>query len=79
MDRSKLVFAKFLGMMHTQLTRCSGLRDLVVLNTIKHLNLPVTPQILLQLIEANILEKISLDQLVNNAISGDFEPDAANH
>jgi len=50
----------------------------VVLITIKRLHLPVSPQILLHLIETNIFEKISLDQLVNNAISGGFEPEAAN-
>ena len=57
---------------------CAICAYLVVLITIKRLHLPVSPQILLHLIETNIFEKISLDQLVNNAISGDFEPDAAN-
>lgn len=57
---------------------CAICAYLVVLITIKQLHLPVSPQILLHLIETNIFEKISLDQLVNNAISGDFEPDDAN-
>ncbi len=57
---------------------CAICAYLVVLITIKQLHLPVTPQMLLHLIETNIFEKISLDQLVNNAISGDFEPDDAN-
>ena len=57
---------------------CAICAYLVVLITIKRLHLPVTPQILLHLIETNIFEKISLDQLVNNAISGDFEPEVAN-
>ena len=57
---------------------CAICAYLVVLITIKRLHLPVTPQILLHLIETNIFEKISLDQLVSNAISGDFEPDCAN-
>ena len=57
---------------------CAICAYLVVLITIKRLHLPVSPQILLHLIETNIFEKISLDQLVNNAISGDLEPEAAN-
>ncbi|WP_396190705.1 transposase, partial [Flavobacterium sp.] len=57
---------------------CAICAYLVVLITIKRLQLPVSPQILLHLIETNIFEKISLDQLVNNAMSGDFEPDVAN-
>jgi len=57
---------------------CAICAYLVVLITIKRLHLPVSPQILLHLIETNIFEKISLDQLVNNAISGGFEPEAAN-
>ena len=57
---------------------CAICAYLVVLITIRRLHLPVSPQILLHLIETNIFEKISLDQLVNNAISGDFEPEAAN-
>ena len=57
---------------------CAICAYLVVLITIRRLHLPVSPQILLHLIETNIFEKISLDQLVKNAISGDFEPDAAN-
>lgn len=57
---------------------CAICAYLVVLITIKRQHLPVSPQILLHLIETNIFEKISLDQLVNNAISGDYEPDVAN-
>jgi hypothetical protein len=57
---------------------CAICAYLVVLITIRRLHLPVSPQILLHLIETNIFEKISLDQLVNNAISGDYEPEAAN-
>lgn len=57
---------------------CAICAYLVVLITIRRLHLPVSPQILLHLIETNIFEKISLDQLVNNAISGDLEPEAAN-
>lgn len=57
---------------------CAICAYLVVLITIRRLHLPVSPQILLHLIETNIFEKISLDQLVNNAISGDYEPDVAN-
>ena len=57
---------------------CAICAYLVVLITIKRLHLTVSPQILLHLIETNIFEKISLDQLVNNAISGDLEPEAAN-
>ena len=57
---------------------CAICAYLVVLITIKRLQLPVSSQILLHLIETNIFEKISLDQLVNNAMSGDFEPDVAN-
>ena len=57
---------------------CAICAYLVVLIPITRLHLPVSPQILLHLIETNIFEKISLDQLVNNAISGDYEPDVAN-
>ncbi len=57
---------------------CAICAYLVVLITIKRLQLPVSPQILLHLIETNIFEKISLDQLVNNAMSSDFEPGVAN-
>ncbi len=57
---------------------CAICAYLEVLITIRRLHLPVSPQILLHLIETNIFEKISLDQLVNNAISGDLEPEAAN-
>ena len=56
---------------------CAICAYLVVLITIRRLHLPVSPQILLHLIETNIFEKISLDQLVNNAISGDYEPDVS--
>lgn len=40
---------------------------LLVLIAIKHHHLPVTPQIFLHLIETNIFEKISLNQLVTNS------------
>lgn len=50
----------------------------VVLIKNKRLHLPVSPQILLYLIESNIFEKISLDQLVHNAIAGDLEYESAN-
>ncbi len=38
----------------------------------------VTHKILLHLIETNFFEKVSLDRLVKNALSGDFEGDSAN-
>lgn len=41
---------------------------LLVLIAIKHHHLPVSPQIFLHLIETNIFEKITLDQLVANAV-----------
>jgi hypothetical protein len=41
---------------------------LLVLIAIKHHCLPVSPQIFLHLIETNIFEKITLDQLVTNTI-----------
>lgn len=41
---------------------------LLVLIAIKHHRLPVSPQIFLHLIETNIFEKITLDQLVANAV-----------
>ena len=57
---------------------CAICTYLVVLITIKQNHLPVSPQILLHLFETNIFEKISLHQLVNNAMSRDFEYDVAN-
>lgn len=51
---------------------------LIFLITIKQNDLPVTPQNLLHLIETNIFEKISLKQLIHNALSGDVEDDSAN-
>ena len=41
---------------------------LLVLIAIRHHRLPVSPQIFLHLIETNIFEKITLDQLVANAV-----------
>jgi len=41
---------------------------LLVLIAIKHHHLPVSPQIFLHLVETNIFEKITLDQLVANAV-----------
>lgn len=46
---------------------------LLVLIAIKHHRLPVSPQIFLHLVETNIFEKITLDQLVANAVLN--EPD----
>jgi hypothetical protein len=43
---------------------------LLVLIAIRHHRLPVSPQIFLHLIETNIFEKITLDQLVANARNG---------
>lgn len=51
---------------------------LLVLIAIKHHRLPVSPQIFLHLIETNIFEKITLDQLVANAILLDADPSAGN-
>ena len=41
---------------------------LLVLIAIKHHRLPVSPQIFLHLVETNIFEKLTLDQLVANAL-----------
>lgn len=57
---------------------CAICAYLIVLITIKRMHLPVSAQILLHLIETNIFERIPLDQLVNNAFMGDFEPYTAN-
>ena len=46
---------------------------LLILIAIRHHRLPVSPQIFLHLIETNIFEKITLDQLVANAILPDPE------
>jgi hypothetical protein len=51
---------------------------LLVLIAIKHHRLPVTPQIFLHLVETNIFEKISLDQLVANAVQKDHNPPECN-
>lgn len=51
---------------------------LLVLIAIKHHQLPVTPQIFLHLVETNIFEKISLDQLVANAVLKDHGPPECN-
>ena len=48
---------------------------LLVLIAIKHHRLPVSPQIFLHLIETNIFEKITLDQLVANAVLNECKPD----
>lgn len=47
---------------------------LLVLIAIRHHRLPVSPQIFLHLVETNIFEKITLDQLVANAILVDADP-----
>lgn len=47
---------------------------LLILIAIKHHRLPVSPQIFLHLVETNIFEKITLDQLVANAVLN--EPDS---
>lgn len=47
---------------------------LLVLIAIKHHRLPVSPQIFLHLVETNIFEKITLDQLVANAILAELDP-----
>ena len=44
----------------------------------KHQRLPVTPEIFLHLIETNIFEKITLDQVVANAILGESDPPPGN-
>lgn len=51
---------------------------LLVLIAIKHHRLPVSPQIFLHLVETNIFEKITPDQLVANAIPADAGPPAGN-
>jgi len=38
----------------------------------------VSPQIFLHLIETNIFEKITLDQLVANAVLNECQPDMGN-
>lgn len=43
--------------------------DLLVVIARKRLNLPASPQVLLNLFEVNMFEKIPLDQLVTNAMS----------
>lgn len=50
---------------------------LLVLIAIKHHRLPVSPQIFLHLVETNIFEKITLDQLVANATPNEeLHPDS---
>ncbi len=51
---------------------------LLVLIAIKHHRLPVSPQIFLHLIETNIFEKITLDQLVANAVLNEENQPTAN-
>jgi len=51
---------------------------LLVLIAIKHHRLPVSPQIFLHLIESNIFEKITLDQLVANAVLNEENQPASN-
>ena len=51
---------------------------LLVLIAIKHHRLPVSPQIFLHLIETNIFEKITLDQLVANAVLKEENPPNSN-
>lgn len=51
---------------------------LLVLIAIRHHRLPVSPQIFLHLVETNIFEKITLDQLVANAILLDPEAPGSN-
>ena len=51
---------------------------LLVLIAIKHHRLPVSPQIFLHLIETNIFEKITLDQLVANAVLKEENPPSSN-
>jgi hypothetical protein len=51
---------------------------LLVLIAIKHHRLPVSPQIFLHLVETNIFEKITLDQLVANAILNELDPPVCN-
>jgi len=49
-----------------------------VLIAIKHHRLPVSPQIFLHLVETNIFEKITLDQLVANAVPNEENQPARN-
>ncbi len=51
---------------------------LLVLITIKHHRLPVSPLIFLHLIKTNIFEKITLDQLVANAVLNEENQPASN-
>jgi len=51
---------------------------LLILIAIKHHRLPVSPQIFLHLIETNIFEKVTLDQLVANAAPNEIDPTAWN-
>lgn len=51
---------------------------LLVLIAIKHHRLPVSPQIFLHLVETNIFEKITLDQLVANAVLNEENPHNSN-
>ena len=51
---------------------------LLVLIAIKHHRLPVSPQIFLHLIETNIFEKITLGQLVSNAVLKEENPPSSN-
>lgn len=58
----------FISLAYAQLTRRSGLRDLV----------PVSPQIFLHLVETNIFKKVTLDQLVANAVLNEENQPACN-
>jgi hypothetical protein len=51
---------------------------LVVVIARKQLNLPMTPQLLMNIFEVNMFEKISLDQLVADAISQFDDPQVCN-
>jgi hypothetical protein len=51
---------------------------LLVLIAIKHHRLPVSPQIFMHLVETNIFEKITLDQLVANSVLSDPKPPDSN-
>ena len=51
---------------------------LVVVIARKRLNLPMTPQLLMNIFEVNMFEKISLDQLVADAISQFDDPQVCN-
>ncbi|OGT90799.1 MAG: transposase [Gammaproteobacteria bacterium RIFOXYD12_FULL_61_37] len=50
---------------------------LLVLIAIKHHRLPVSPQIFLHLVETNIFEKVTLDQLIANSIPNENLPDSS--